>query len=91
MRKLKLELDELQVESFDVQAKRLSRRGTVRGAAPDEDNAPPDTYIDNGCYGGWGSGNMMCLSNSQCVQQTPCNTCWQSCNGTCAPPGQMCA
>ena len=88
MRKLRLEVEALRVESFEVE-KDQANRGTVRGASPDVGVAPPDT--DAACYGGGASGWIGCISNSQCVSPTPCNSCWFTCQATCSYPGGYCA
>ena len=89
MRKVRLQLDALQVESFQTAAA-PPERGTVQGHAP-----PPD-HRDTGetGTGGGGSGDIFCISAYPCVptNEHSCQgTCYVSCNGTCAPAGQMCA
>jgi hypothetical protein len=83
MRKLKLDLDALDVESFDANPPAAEDRGTVQGAAPPPDNQlPPDDTT-----GGGGSGNIYCISAYPCVpsNEATCNaatcghTCWPTC------------
>jgi hypothetical protein len=49
MRKLKLELTELEVTSFDTDAVRTSRTGTVAGLAA---GTSPNPSCDASCHGG---------------------------------------
>ncbi|HEX8696587.1 MAG TPA: hypothetical protein VF746_29475 [Longimicrobium sp.] len=68
MRKLKLEIDALRVESFAPVAEDDSRGGTVHGHSYPNGCFPPsdsqDPYLDT-------CGYATCAGNS----------CWQSCNG----------
>ncbi|HEX5726546.1 MAG TPA: hypothetical protein VFX98_13815 [Longimicrobiaceae bacterium] len=84
MRKLKLEVEELRVESFQT-AGHSEDRGTVQGNLMNRD--VHDTFFDDYCRnyetglcpGTWdcyyGTGNITCISATDCVQQTPCNGC----------------
>ena len=67
MKKLKLDVDALAVESFDTRAAE-SGAGTVHGhiSYPNGCHTPPDSYPETCDY-------ATCAGN----------TCWQSCNGTC--------
>ena len=67
MRKLKLEIETLVVESFDTRAAE-GGAGTVHGHAsyPLGCHTPPDSYPDTCDY-------------ATCAGMT----CWESCNGTC--------
>ena len=89
MRKIKLNLDGLRVDSFEVESG-VAGRGTVQGNAPEPDHR--DTgYTDTGTGGGSGSTFFSCTT----PYPTNENTCQGSCNGTCiytcnAPPGVYC-
>ena len=88
MRKLKLEVEALQVESF-VADPPAARDGTVHGQWGDYE--PPTEFIEDssGCDGrGWGSlfGSCAgCPTVGTCVGPTYCcPPTWRpSCNGTC--------
>jgi len=67
MKKLKMELDALQVESFDIR-RADDVRGTVAGQ-----NEPPYTESCNGS----------CMNTCNSCVNTCLNTCQNSCNGTC--------
>ena len=70
MNKLKLSVDSLRVESFEV-VRGETERGTVRGH---------ESY-PNGCFPPSGSDDPFL---DTCHYATCAgNTCWQSCNGTC--------
>ncbi len=86
MKKLKLDLDSLMVDSFDVAGDRAARRGTVVGRVFNQD--PYTVVVDDGS----GSGYFSCTT----PYPTNENTCQGSCYGTCiytcnAPPGVLCA
>jgi hypothetical protein len=76
MRKLKLSLDELQVESFHANS-----NGSLRGTVPGNEwteHADESCFgtCDGGCTRDWGSCNGTCAGS--------CNgTCVASCNGSC--------
>lgn len=70
MRKLKLSLDALQVESFSATAEG-AERGTVPAHAWTE-------YADESCFGTCDGG---CTRDGSCVN--PCGTGYASCYGTC--------
>jgi len=76
MKKLKLQLDELQVESFQT-ARGHATRGTVQG------NAPPTSmctdYID--CTWDFGCETQVASCNGSCGNT--CDATCGSCNGTC--------
>lgn len=80
MRKLKLSLDSLQVESFDTDASQ-SMRGTVAGRAvtdyPDECVTPAGTCFKN-C-----SVDATCNSCDYSCAGSCWGTCGASCNGSC--------
>ena len=70
MKKLKLEIDALAVESFDTHAM-LGGEGTVRGL---------ESY-PNGCFP---PSDSVDPAIDSCAYATCAgNTCWYSCNGTC--------
>lgn len=96
MRKLKLDVDTLQVDSF-VADPVSTQRGTVNGQVGDTpipNTAPPgndSTNCDPGT-GGWGSlfGTCQdCPTQGTCVGPTYCcpptwrQTCEQTCQGSC--------
>ena len=74
MQKLKLELDELQVESFGTYPEEAVR-GTVAGL-----NEPPYTQSCNGS----------CVNTCNSCVNTCLNTCQASCAGTCNTCAQTC-
>lgn len=84
MRKLRLDLDELAVESFDTSLGAAQRAGTVRGNA-DADAVgaaePADTYrqtcMIDFCADSWQSGCLTCAGT--CGQDTCEDTCQDSC------------
>jgi hypothetical protein len=92
MRKLKLDLDHLQVESFDA-----TRNGTTLGTVAG--NVIDPEYQDDGstwCYGGGGvtgPTNQVCIGPTFCCNPTAntgccppvtvARTCPWSCEGTC--------
>jgi hypothetical protein len=89
MRKLKLAVETLHVDSFDVNPPARAGQGTVRGAQQEYQLPPPD---DTTGGGGGGSGNIFCISAYPCVPSneatcgwgTTCaNTCWPTCEVTC--------
>lgn len=86
MNKLKLDLDQLTVESFDTNASGITRRGTVRGHSDscfltDCQFTCADTCNTCGasCGGGCGSG-YSCggTCGGTCVDPS-CNTCFTNC------------
>lgn len=77
MKKLKLELDDLQVESFQT-ARAEPRRGTVRGNIPPTWNCTD--YVD--CTWDFGCETEVVSCNGSC-NGSCADTCWGSCNGTC--------
>ncbi|HEX8692467.1 MAG TPA: hypothetical protein VF746_08620 [Longimicrobium sp.] len=72
MRKLKLDVEELKVDSFEVAEDEKAPRGTVRGHAQYTDYRVCDTAVD--CS--WNS----CPSN--CVSACAV-TCYDTCEATC--------
>ena len=98
MRKVALELDALQVESFDTTSEGARARGTVnaRGvviAEPYSDfqqcgsypNCPSPLCVDTPLASCDGSCQWTCGAscNGSCNTCATCNTCQESCNGTC--------
>jgi len=95
VKKLKLDLDMLQVDSFAVTATRGVEEGTVKGADAGTDGPLNKDTGDSYDYCGGGGGGSGYFS---CTPQYPTNenTCQGSCTGTCvyscgAPPGVLCA
>jgi len=92
MRKLKLEVDALQVESFVVQP-HAAQGGTVQGRWVDPDDRYPVEDDSTGCDGGgWGSlfGTCAgcptvgtCIGPTYCCPRTWQPTCNPTCNMTC--------
>jgi hypothetical protein len=87
MRKIKLDVEGLQVDTFEVESGGVDGRGTVQGNMPVR-NQDPGT-LD--CTGTSGSTYFSCTT----PYPTNDNTCQGSCNGTCiyscnAPPGVDC-
>ncbi|HEU0015262.1 MAG TPA: hypothetical protein VFQ45_16340 [Longimicrobium sp.] len=76
MRKLKLELDSLKVESFDLETSESPAEGTVLGAEFNQDPGTGETCDG----GGGGSGWIGCITVYPCV---PTNewTCQITCQG----------
>ncbi len=72
MKKLKLNLEELKVESFEATVKQ-NVKGTVNGNA----TIPPQLTCDDGC--------ITSVTNP-CHTEYPCHTDHWSCNGTCFDP-----
>lgn len=73
MQKLKLSLDDLQVESFRTVPEARGAEGTVHGNAVGGDAVDTDMItIVKSCYG------------THCDPSCNNNTCNASCNGTCA-------
>lgn len=70
MRKLKLQIEDLNVVSFSTQAEETARRGTLFGHVKE---APQQTYADYCTYGN------TCVS--ACVGA---QTCWHTCGDSCA-------
>lgn len=90
MHKLKLDLDNLRVESFATNPDSTNRRGTVHGnlmRAPEEYRFDTEddtcTYtpdmMSTGCYGT----QAPILTCGFTCGWTCANTCWQSCLGSC--------
>ena len=86
MRKLQLELEALQVESFETAPPGLGDPGTVFAASRDPLDPDPGTGD-----GGGGSGNIYCITAAPCIPSneetcywtcivdrcgSDCNTCW---------------
>jgi hypothetical protein len=71
MPKLKLNLEALQVDSFEITDDGKARRGTVRGHADYTHPAVCDTAMD--------------CSYNTCASycQTACGTCYETCERTC--------
>lgn len=87
MSKLRLDLDALQVESFDTRPGASRPRGTVQGHGRDTDLAAcgdatfPVSCWDDSCAGSCASCDGSCVAGT-CAAS--CNgTCAVSCNGTC--------
>ena len=70
MHKLKLELDQLSVESFDV----TTREGTPRGTV--EAHGPTPVGTCNSCF------ETDCTCDPSCAS---CVSCYNTCNNTCGP------
>ena len=86
MRKYRLELDELSVESFDVLPETSEQRGTVRGR-----EATPILGTCFGCGSATVDGET-CVSCDGCGPGTHFNTCEYTCDdATCATCGNSCA
>ncbi|HEU0012485.1 MAG TPA: hypothetical protein VFQ45_02315 [Longimicrobium sp.] len=83
MRKLKLDLDELEVQSFDTTTDPGAPRGTVHGAETDEETC------EKSCW--WGTCELHCSGGGTCNEPGPCV--WTpdiSCYQTCNAPGGPC-
>ncbi|HEU4882963.1 MAG TPA: hypothetical protein VFT45_11970 [Longimicrobium sp.] len=78
MRKLKLDVDQLTVDSFDTKASDGARAGTVQGFAPPTFWESCNGSCDYTC----GTCNASCASCVSCYN-TCGNTCGPSCYGTC--------
>lgn len=81
MKKLRLDLDHLRVESFDTSGGGAAPRGTVRGAARHptlEESYDPSCLGGDSCDGSCGDTCLSC--DASCIN----GTCYASCNGTCA-------
>lgn len=81
MKKLKLNLEELKVESFDTSSSIGKSKNTVRGYATGDSNSTCNTSVcDEPC-------NFTdCLNDNTCIATcaNTCGvTCGHSCNGTC--------
>lgn len=82
MKKLALELDELQVESFSTQ-EADEARGTVAGR-----NEPPYTESCGGtCVNTCVSCVNTCLNTCPNSCWDTCNTCYATCDAWCTHPG----
>jgi hypothetical protein len=79
MKKLKLDLGALRVESFAV-APGQERAGTVAAQVADVDNASLDDYCMGGSIGAYTVGT--CIGPTFCCPATWKSTCL-SCEGTC--------
>jgi hypothetical protein len=77
MKKLRLEVDELRVDSFDTDAGGASRRGTVAGQLLAYSLDQSGCEIYSGCC------TQSC--NGTC-DATCADTCWQTCKYTCICP-----
>jgi hypothetical protein len=75
MGKLKLNLDDLKVKSFDTSPPAIGSAGTVRG----------QTINDSGCTDCCGTAGYGCQSGDGCTggSITDYGSCGESCNGTC--------
>jgi len=96
MHKLRLRIEELRVDSFDVEPGSRGARGTVRGAEfpqinPEQPDIPPSNFGED-CLrtdtGGAGpTGDIYCISNTECVAATVCGpgTCFgeNTCDASC--------
>jgi hypothetical protein len=95
MKKLRLELDDLRVDTFSTSGSASGQGGTVRGhnvtrgpsydepCIPDyTDGCPPYTQADT-CASACGTCDYSCYGSCQ----NTCATCWQNtcANGTCDP------
>jgi hypothetical protein len=78
MRKLKLDLDHLTVDSFDINPSDGTRRGTVQGFS----HVCGPTRIDLTCLDTCGTCDPSCATCVSCYN-TCDNTCGPSCYGTC--------
>ena len=85
MKKLKLDMDDLRVESFHTAGAPTLKRGTVRGHATLRHCTEfVDCTIDFGC------GTVGC-GTGDCTNVASCNgTCDASCNGSCASCAATC-
>ena len=94
MRKLKLQIDELKVDSFAVNPA-AGMDGTVRGNVDPNGPYNQDPSF-NDCYGGGVNTVGTCIGPTYCCGATwkpscaltciftDCNTCWETCaGGTC--------
>jgi hypothetical protein len=81
MKKLRLDVSALQVESFAPPAD-AERTGTVVAREPDGDNASLVDACMGGPIGGYTQGT--CIGPTFCCPATWRPTCLASCNGTCA-------
>ena len=87
MKKLRLKVDELTVESFDTSAAAGARGGTVRAHESAENNTCLALCTNYNCQGG-GTGPTGCLFTDcgyTCNGDFECNdiTAWQTCPHTC--------
>ena len=77
MKKLKLNLDEIKIESFETVTVSTLRKGTING----EESVPPsecnDTCTSPSCFGD--SCGITCSPNTTCVETCQGNTCIDSC------------
>jgi hypothetical protein len=81
MRKLRIEIDALQVDTFEVLSSSAKLRGTVNGAAPDPDY-DDTTGWGTGGGSGAGSADLACITAYPCVPTNEAS-CQYSCLGTC--------
>ena len=83
MRKLRLEIDTLQVESFTPEPGAVGRVGTVHARSEVEDR----DYYDIGTTIGSGGGTVptlgTCIGPTYCCPATWKQTCPNTCYGTC--------
>jgi hypothetical protein len=77
MKKLKLDLDALTVESFATAADELARRGTVRGQSGGTDVA--DSCYDTCVAIGAPCGSEQQTYNESCVPDACPDSIWQEC------------
>jgi hypothetical protein len=84
MRKLRLDFEQLTVESFDVTSDALRERGTVRGRI----SFPALTCDATECYQNTCD---TCQSCPASCWQTCGDTCGGSCGGTCGATCDVCA
>ncbi|MDB4947549.1 MAG: hypothetical protein JWM27_198 [Gemmatimonadetes bacterium] len=82
MHKLKLDLDQLSVESFDTNPPEGTQRGTVKGHSH-VCVSPFDTCAALSCNYTCGTCDPSCASCASCFN-TCYDTCGASCFGTCA-------
>lgn len=87
MRKLRLDIDALRVESFSIPTRPPVGTVNARNFDPLYQEAPPETF--EVCYGGGANTVGTCVGPTYCCPATwretcnTCGTCRQSCYGTC--------
>jgi hypothetical protein len=90
MRKLRLDLQSLQVESFAAETPPPARTGTVRG----QDSIEYQDVDDGWGYGGGVNTVGTCIGPTYCCPATwkpTCrDTCFNTCNFTCDGPTGVC-
>ena len=89
MGKLRLDMDHLQVESFDTEAASAAARGTVRGNVEFNNGADFAANDLEGRHDRFG----VVVTGSSCLCTISCNgTCYDTCGGdTCTGACQTCA